>query len=99
MIARYGAPAKLRRGATDRPCTAVEIAYTASERRHLVNPTDRRVLISALNLAEPPDRELDKLVMNDPATGLERELRIVQPPDRLSPSSQVVVFWDLKVRG
>ena len=30
---------------------------------------------------------------------LERELRIVQPPDRLSPSSQVVVFWDLRVRG
>ena len=99
MIARYGAPAKLRRGTVDRACTAVEIAYTPSERRALTNPTNRRVLVSALNQTTPIDRELDKLVMNDPTTGLERELRIVDPPGRLSPSSAVIVFWDLTVRG
>jgi hypothetical protein len=99
MIARYGTTsAVLRRGSSDRACTVVEIAFTPHERRALVNPTDRHVLISAEGLAIPPDKELDRLVMDDPVSGQPKELRIVEPVGRLSPA-KTVVFWDLMVRG
>jgi hypothetical protein len=100
MIARYGSTtAKLRRGSSDRTCTAVEIAFTPRERRQLTNPTDRRILISSENLPTPPDQQLDKLVVIDPVTGLEQELKIVEPVGRLAPSFSTAVFWDLMVRG
>jgi hypothetical protein len=99
MIARYGTTsAVLRRGSSDRACTAVEIAFTPRERRALVNPTDRRILISAEDLTTPPDKELDRLVMIDPANGQSKELRITEPVGRLAPAG-TVVFWDLLVRG
>jgi len=99
MIARYGSTtAKLRRGSSDRVCTAVEIAFSPRERRALTNPTDRRVLISAENLTIPPDQQHDKLIMPNPATGIDQELRIVEPVGRLAPAG-LVVFWDLMVRG
>jgi hypothetical protein len=99
MIARYGTTtAILRRGSSDRACTAVEIAFTPRERRQLVNPTDRRVLISAEGLTTPPDKELDKLLMTNPATGQMQELKITEPVGRLAPAG-LVVFWDLMVRG
>lgn len=104
MIARYGAStAKLRRGTVDRLCTAVEISYTPFDRRRPTNPTDRQVLVSALAptgavLDPPPDQQQDILVMFDPNTGLDQELRLTEPVGRLAPAG-LVVFWDLTVRG
>jgi len=108
MIKRYGQTALLRRGETgyeiDRECTALEIAYTPSEKRRLQNLTDRKVLLSARNLDIPPDKELDTLVMLDQTTLDNTEptelevLKIIAPPGKLSPGG-VVVYWELQVRG
>ena len=104
MITRYGAvTGTLRRDAGDRACTVVEIYYTPFARRRTVNPTDRQILVSALTpsgaiLDPPPDQQQDKLVMADPVTGSNRELRITEPVGRLAPAG-LVVFWDLTVRG
>lgn len=104
MIARYGSStAILRRGGVDRPCTTVEISYTPVARRRPTNPTDRQVLISALApngsvLDPPPNKEQDTLVMFDPNTGLDQELRLTEPVGRLAPAG-FVVFWDLTVQG
>lgn len=104
MIARYGMPsavatAVLRRGSVDRPCVAAEIAFSPKERRQLVNPTDRRYLVSAESTPVPPDQQLDTFVVKNTVTGADIEvLKIVEPPGKLAPAG-IVVFWDLMVRG
>ena len=104
MIARYGRSptggptyAKLRRNGVDRDCTAVEIAFSPMERKKLSNPVDRRVLISAEGLTEPPTTA-DSLVFFDENGDQTELLRLIEPPGKLAPAG-IVVFYDLMVRG
>src|SRR6185437_15813110 len=66
LIAYFGMGAVLRRitaSPTDRPCTVAIVEYDPREQpNELTNPTDRRVVMSAANLSEPPDDEQDALV-------------------------------------
>jgi hypothetical protein len=66
LIGKFGMKAALRRGMTDRECWIVITDYLPHEEAsQLVNPTDRKVIISAGLGAvpgEPPDNEQDKLV-------------------------------------
>jgi hypothetical protein len=69
LIAKFGqpTPAMLRRGTTDRPCTAVMIDYTPREqglrmagaRRFLISTIDP---VTRLTLELPPDFENDLIV-------------------------------------
>lgn len=66
LIAEFGMKASLRRGATDRVCwIAITDWMPREEATQLVNPTDRKIIISA-GLGDvpgmPPDNEQDKLV-------------------------------------
>jgi hypothetical protein len=67
----------------------------------LANPTDRRVILSALNLSEPPDDELDALVtfvqpLTDPP--IEDEvLPMTCKPTKTAPAGLSVV-WEFTVR-
>lgn len=99
MIRKYGAPAILRRNDGDRGCWAFISDYSPSEKRgQLINPTDRRALISPLDLTVEPDSEQDRLVTLDPATGAEKEtLRIVAPIGKLAPSG-IVIYFEAQVR-
>jgi hypothetical protein len=50
MIQKYGMPCVLRRASGDRPCTAAISEFTAMERLgKVVNPLDRKALVSALD--------------------------------------------------
>lgn len=99
MIRKYGAQAILRRSTGDRVCWACIVQYTTSEKQgRMINPTDRRALVSAVGLDPPPSSEVDSLVTLDPETGAEKEtLRIIAPIDRVAPA-QSVLYWDLQVR-
>lgn len=67
MIRKYGGAGYLRRGATDRRCTAAILDWNPSQ-RGLRLEGSRRALISAIDpttgvaLATPPDHEQDQLV-------------------------------------
>jgi hypothetical protein len=100
MIRRYGAPAILRRdNGGDRSCLAFISEYSPHERvGKLVNQTDRKALLSPIDLSIDPDSEQDTLVTLDPATGVELEtLRIISPVGKLAPAN-IVIYWELQVR-
>jgi len=106
MLKKYGMTAVLRRAdALDRQCTVFEDRFSPMERiGKAINPVDRKMIVSSLApdgapLNPPPDHELDWLVTFQPGTAIENEtLRIVEPPERLSPGG-VVLYWTLAVRG
>jgi hypothetical protein len=99
MIRKYGAPAILRRDDGDRPCFAFISDYMAHERvGKIINQTDRKALLSPVDLTVDPDSEQDRLVTLDPVTGAELEtLRIVSPVGKLVPGN-IVIYFELQVR-
>lgn len=113
LIMRFGCIAVLRRvglgspAVTDRQCWMMYQPITPGERLgKLINPVDRKVLLSALapdgSVLVPPDQEQDVLVTFvqpyvAPGT-VDEFLRIVEPPGRLAPAN-IVVYWTLMVRG
>lgn len=99
QIRRFGAPAKLRRASGDRDCWACTVDYAPRSREgQLFNRVDRIVLVSALDLAIPPDAEKDSLVVLDPISSAEVEvLRIMAPVGRLAPAG-IVIYWELHLQ-
>lgn len=88
----------LRRASTDRACNAIESNYTAREiQQGLGEVGDRRILVSAVDTEEPPDKELDVAVLID-EEGEEVVLIIVSAPAQTAPNGTVVV-WDLQCRS
>lgn len=77
IIAKYGRPAKLRRGTGDRWCVAAVVDATPAEKRErLINPTDRICVIAVNNpsgeeLTPAPFHDLDTLIPVHPVTGTE----------------------------
>jgi hypothetical protein len=100
MIRKYGTPAILRRdNGGDRSCVVFISEYSPHERvGKLINQTDRKALVSPIDLAIAPDSEQDKLVTIDPATGAELEtLRIISPVGKLAPAG-TVIYYELQTR-
>lgn len=99
MIRKYGKQAILRRDSGDRSCWASIIEYTPHERvGKTINQTDRKALVSPIDLTIDPDSEQDKLVTLDPITGAEKEtLRIISPVGKLAPA-EIIIYWELQVR-
>ncbi len=96
LIKKFGMRAVLRRGATDRECFVVLVEYEPSDKAtQLANPTDRKVIMSAVGLdGEPPDNEQDKLVtFVQPAGVIElEELPFTCPVKPTAPAGVVVVY-------
>lgn len=96
LITKFGGgmPATLRREGTDRPCTAVILQFSNAElrRNELIQYTDKKVYISAVGLAVPPDNEQDTIVLR----GVEH--RIVMPPTPLAPDGDTVIYWEVAAR-
>lgn len=98
MIRKYGAPAILRRDDGDRPCWVFISEYSPSEKRQLINPTDRKALLSPVGLTLDPDSEEDRLVALDATTGMEKEtLKIIAPVGKLAPGG-IVIYFELQIR-
>lgn len=104
LILYFGMDALLRRaGIADRPCRVAIIEYTPHERpADLSNPTDRRVIMSAENLAVPPDNEKDELVTfvqppTNPPVENGPPLPLTCSPKPTAPAG-VVVIWEFTVR-
>lgn len=101
LIQYFGMSAVLRRvtaSPIDRPCTVALIEYGPRERpNELANPTDVRVVMSALDpetgraLTIPPDNEQDVLVIGDVI------LRMTCAPKQTAPAG-LSIFWEFTVR-
>jgi hypothetical protein len=100
MIRRWGALAYLRRGGVDRECWALEVQLNASERSTLRNLSNRRFLISAVNLSVPPTKE-DSLVLVRKSTGDKLPpLRQAVPVAPLQPEpGGVVIYYEIEIEG
>jgi hypothetical protein len=101
MITKYGQKAILRRDAGDRYCIACELEFSPAETVKMANPTARLFLLSptgqGLNLAAPPNNELDRLVLLVPGAIPDQvldTLKIIAPCGRLAPAG-TVVYWEL----
>lgn len=97
---QLGMVALLRRAnAADRTCTVVMATFSAIERMgNLVNAEDVKALIVAKGLAIPPDQNVDRLVLLDPATRVETDTyKIVGRPLPIAPGG-VVLYYELQVR-
>lgn len=96
MIATHGGRGKLRRGTTDRNCSAALIDWTPRE-QGLRLEGSRRALISALDpvtglpLAIPPDHEQDQLVFGGSV------YRLPLPDRGPRPDGATVGFHDYEV--
>ena len=106
IIAYFGMPAVLRRaGIPDRPCTVAIIEFDPKERANqLTNPTDRKVVMSALTpaiQAMPPDNELDQLVtFVQPAANppvVDQILPLTCKPKPTAPAG-IICLWEFTVR-
>lgn len=111
LIQYFGMNAVLRRVGSspeDRPCRVVVVEYNPREKpADLANPTDRNVIMSALDpttgqlLEIPPDNEQDQLVTfvqppaNPPVT--DEILPMTCKPKVTSPAG-VPVLWQFTVR-
>jgi hypothetical protein len=85
--------AALRRAGSDRSCSVVILSF--SERDFaggLIERTDKRVLISALNLTPDPDFQLDSLILG----GVEHKM--VFAPTPLAPDGTTVLYWEVVAR-
>ena len=82
LIKKFGMAAVLRRASVDRDCWVVVVDEMPSDKAtQLANPTDRRILMSAVGLDhEPPSDELDQLVT------------FVQPPAPVPVENEVLPF-------
>lgn len=103
LIRFFGMDAVLRRtGLDDRPCRVAIIEYNPREQpANLANPTDRKVIMSALGLSVPPDNEQDQLVtFVQPPTNppvVNEELPLTCKPKPTAPAG-VTVLWEFTVR-
>lgn len=96
LITEFGRGLGLRRkvngGTATRACTGVEIEYNKNERDgQLIQQLDRRFLLKATGLAQPPEAEEDQLVVDGVF------LRIVTVR-KLQPAT-VNLYFDLQVRN
>lgn len=96
LIKKFGMRAVLRRGTSDRECYVVIVDYMAQDKAtQLANPTDRKVIMSAVGLDDvPPDNEQDALVtFVQPAGTVENEvLPFTCPVNPVAPAGEVVVY-------
>lgn len=103
LIQFFGMDAVLRRAGSspeDRPCRVAFVEYRPREKSSdLTNPTDRNVIMSALNAevqAMPPDNELDQLVTfvqppSDPPVE-DEVLPLTCKPKPTAPAGTVVCY-------
>jgi hypothetical protein len=105
LIRYFGMDAVLRRAGSspeDRPCQVAIIEYDPREKpSDLANPTDRKVIMSVVNLGVPPDNELDQLVtfvqpLAKPPV-VHEVLPLTCKPKPTAPAG-VVVIWEFTVR-
>lgn len=83
-IARWGAPAKLRRSGVDRDCIAAELEFSPGA-KNLELAGVRKYLLAA-PLDTPPNHELDLLVANGEV------MRLVVPVKGPRPDGQPVYY-------
>ena len=101
LIQEFGMEAALRRANVDRPCLVVVVEYDPHEKpADLTTPTDRRVIMSALDEIAP-DNEQDQLVtfvqpMTSPPV-INEILPMTCKPKPTAPGG-VVVLWEFTVR-
>jgi hypothetical protein len=101
LIKKFGMRAVLRRGTTDRECFVVIVDYEPSDKQAmLANPTDRKVVMSAVGLeSQPPDNEQDMLVtFVQPAGVVEHELLPFTCPVKPTAPAGVVAVYEFTVR-
>lgn len=96
QIRKWGQQAKLKRGDELRDCWALEVQLSAHERRALKNPTNRVFLVSAVDLAVPPDSKQDALVWDE--NGTTKVFRQDAPVSPLQPGG-VTIYYELQVQG
>jgi hypothetical protein len=101
LIRKFGMKAVLRRTTdtpTDRPCWVVVIDEMPRDAQtELTNPTDRRVILSAVGPeieAKPPDKEYDTLVtFIQPGGTIQNEvLPFTSPVKKYAPAGITVAF-------
>lgn len=104
LIHKFGMRAVLRRAAdtpTDRPCWVVIIDELPRDAAtELTNPTDRRIIMSAVGLdSEPPDNERDQLVTFIQPGGVEQNelLPFTCPVKKYAPAG-ITVAYEFTVR-
>lgn len=106
ILNAMGQPAVLRRGVKpntlDRPVVVFFRRHSVREMMGgLVDPMERRVIMSARNLTVPPDVNVDSLIIfQQPMRGTPVELenlRITKPPEPVGPAG-LTVIWRLWVR-
>lgn len=99
LLQQFGMAAVLRRATdtpTDRACQIAIVDYEPRPNdQALANPTNRRVLMSAITptiAAEPPDYEQDVLVTLNPDGSDNQILHFAQPVKIYSPANTVVLY-------
>jgi hypothetical protein len=104
QIKRIGVQAVLRSdGVGDRWCWMFFSEWTPRElMARLIEPMDRRAIISAIDLPDAPQFGVERLVtfvqpldMGNPVE--DETLQIVDPPRRIDPGG-AVLCWDCRVR-
>lgn len=103
QIKRIGVQAVLRSVDGDRWCWMFFSQWTPREMMsRLIEPTDRRAIVSAIDLPDAPQFGIERLVtfvqpmaMGNPVE--DETLQIVDPPRRLDPGG-IVLCWDCRVR-
>lgn len=103
QIKRIGMQAVLRSATADRWCWMFFSSWNPREMMgRLIEPTDRRAIVSAIGLPDEPQFGVERLVtFVQPLSRIspvEREtLQIVDPPRRID-ASGLTLCWDLRVR-
>lgn len=93
-----------RTGSPDRDCTVCVVEFSPRERQgSMVNPEDRKAMLSALSLdntplTPDPDQERDRLIVFNPDGTEQPAYRMVAKPGREEPVPGMVLFWTLQVR-
>ena len=103
LIKKFGMAAVLRRASVDRDCWVVVVDEMPSDKStQLANPTDRKILMSAVGLdQEPPNNEFDQLVtfVQPPApVPVENEVLPMTCPVKKYAPAGVTVLYEFTVR-
>lgn len=85
MIARWGGPAQLLRGADLRPCIAAVLDYTPRGQQLILEGAERLLILAPLTI--PPDHEQDKVVKAG------KLYSIVQPVKGPRPAD-IAIYYD-----
>jgi hypothetical protein len=103
QIKRIGVQAVWRSDAGDRWCWAYFAEWNPREMMaRLIEPMDRRVLVSAISLPIQPQFRVERLVtfvqpFNEASPVEWEELQLFEAPRRLNPNG-VVLCWDCRCR-